>query len=300
MPSLKVKTKGVIALVALSFVYSIVALIPRYLSASFELFQQIYLRVFLGFIFATIFFRKNINFNKIITSPLKDLGLIFLRATSYYLLGVALWTQALLLTKISNVALIGAIPMTAILGWIILKERFTWQKASLVLLAFLGTLIISIKKLTMTGNFVLGKGELLIFASTFFLALGKISRKWESKRLNDKEASVVLLFFSALLLFLASLFKGEGLPIITWHLGTLLVLVIAGLSNVAIAFLVSYGFARVKAVLANNIIQLDIPLSILLAFIFYQELPVFRELIGGGIIVTSVILMNRLEKKSPL
>ena len=74
-------------------------------------------------------------------------------------------------------------------------------------------------------------------------------------------------------------------------------MIVGGVANVSIAYFVSYGFARVEAVLANNIIQLDIPITMLFAYLFYQEIPVFRELFGGGIILASVYYLNKIENK---
>ncbi len=290
------RKKGIVSLIILSIIYSLVALIPRYLNSSFLIFQQLYLRTMIGFIFALFLFRKHVNFQKIIKTPLKNLSVILLRAILYYLFGVTLWMEALIITKISNVAFIGAIPMTAILGFTILKEKITFQKIGLVLLSFLGVLIISVKDYS--NIFSIDRGEILIIAATFFLALGKIARRWESDRLNDKETTLVLLFFTTIILLTISLLKGDGLPLTNWNLGVSLVLILGGLLNIGIAYYVSYGFARVDAVFANNIIQLNIPFTILMAYIFYQELPIVREVIGGIIIITSVYLLEYVERKN--
>ena len=99
----------------------------------------------------------------------------------------------MLLTKISNVAFIGTIPMTAILGFVILKEKLTVPKALLIALSFVGVLSISLK-----GSFQLsfGLGELLAICSSVFIALGMIMRKWEDDYFNTFEASLLVIFFA--------------------------------------------------------------------------------------------------------
>ena len=52
------KNKGIIALISLAVVYGILPLIPRYLSTSFELLQQVYLRMFAGFLISFLIFRN--------------------------------------------------------------------------------------------------------------------------------------------------------------------------------------------------------------------------------------------------
>ena len=71
----------------------------------------------------------------------------------------------------------------------------------------------------------------------------------------------------------------------------------AGTFNVANVFLINYGFEKVDAVLASNILTLESFFAILLGFLFYGEIPLVKELIGGAIIISSVIWMNQLKKR---
>lgn len=287
------RQKGIIAIVILALLYGIFPLIPRYLSTFFLLFQQVYLRLAVAFLLSLVFFRKNIDFQKLKNLPLAEWKLLIFRAFSYYLLGLILYTQAFLLTKISNVAFIGAIPMTAILGFLILKERFTIKKALLVVVSFFGVVLVSVKDFS--NIFVFGKGELFALASTFFFSLGLILRKWHSKILNDREIATFILFFATLFVFVVSLIKNEGPPLGAWPLGAILVLLAGGLLSASVSFLMNYGLSRIDAVLANNIVALYPVFATLLALIFYKEIPMFRELIGGILIISSAVLLNRLE-----
>jgi len=288
------REKGILSLILLTFVWAFASLLPRYLSTAFPLFQQMYLRFLAGTITMAIIFRKRINYKKILSAPKSKILRLFARGGVYYLLGVSLWTQALLLTKISNVAFIGTIPMTAILGFVILKEKLTVPKALLIALSFVGVLSISLK-----GSFQLsfGLGELLAICSSVFIALGMIMRKWEDDYFNTFEASLLVIFFAFFLELMASLVTGEGLPVSGWNLGISAVLVFSAFLNVGVVMLITYGFRRVKAVLANNILNFEAVLTVFLAWIFYHEFPVAREFLGGGLIVLSAFLLNKLESK---
>lgn len=289
------KQKGLIALVLLAVIYGILPLIPRYLSNSFQLMQQVYLRIFVGFLISLFIFRKQINFNKIVNLPVKEWVIIIIRATIYYLFGVVLYTQALLLTKISNVALIGAIPSTAILGFIILREKVTPLKLLLVLLSAVGVFIISVKDFSHLFNF--GLGEIMALLSAFLASLGFISRRWHTKELNDREISTLVLFFAAILIFFTATIKGEGLPVSHWNWGVLSALLLGGFLISAASFLMNYGFSRVKAVLGSNIIATETVFATIFAFLVFRELPVVKEVLGGLLIVGSAISMNKIENK---
>ena len=117
--------------------------------------------------------------------------------------------------------------MTAVLGFILLREKFSYKKLSLVLLAFAGVLIISVKDYSNITGW--GKGEILTLISTVFFSLSYIARKWQSDVLNNKELTVVNFFVAFWVVFLASILKGEGLPITGWHWGLLIAVIGAGI-----------------------------------------------------------------------
>ncbi len=288
------RKKGIVALFVLVIIWGILPIIPRFLSIDFKLFQQVYLRMSIGLILSLLIFSKNINLKKIILTPKKDLFLILFRATFYYLVGVVLNTQALLLTKISNVTLIGALPITSLLGFIVLKEKFSVKKFILVCLAFFGVLIVSINNFS---NFSFGYGELLALLSSLCISLALISRKWQSKFLNDQETTILILSISAVEIFFASIIKGEGIPNTTWSFSIVGFLVLGGILNAGTSFFSNYGFARVDAVLSGNILMLEPILASIFAFIIFNEIPVPKEIFGGIIILFSVIMMNRIENK---
>lgn len=210
-----------------------------------------------------------------------------------YLIGASLYRTSLTLTKITNVTFIQSIPFAAVFGWLIFKEKFTLPKFLLVVLAYIGVIIISVKNLS--ASFSLGRGELFSLISSAAFSLSYVSRKWQSDYLNDKEISQILLFLGTLVLFITSLLKGEKLPLISWQGVALLSIFLTGLFNTINIYLINFGFKNVKAVLASNILTLESIFALILAFIFYKELPTLREFFGGILIVGSVIQMNRLK-----
>lgn len=289
------KEKGILALVVLALVFASMGLFARYLATSFSTYQQVYLRLIAAFILSSLTFRNQIDWQKFKKVSKKDWGVILLRAISYSLFGIALFTQAIIITKYSNVSFIGSLPMTAVLGFILIGETFTWKKAFWVLIAFLGVMLISVKDYSHLLTW--GHGEVLTLISTVFFSLSYVARKWQSDFLNNKELTVINFVFASLVVFLVSVFRGEGLPIIGWSWGVLVAVLGAGLFNVFNIYLTNYGFQKVEAVLASNILTLEALFAVILGFSFYREVPLIKDLFGGVVIISAVIAMNKSEAK---
>ncbi len=287
--------KGVASLVLLAFGFGMIAITARYLSSYYTLYQQLYLSLAVAFVISLFIFPKTLTFSKLKTVPQKDWMVMLFRVIIGYVIGAALYRESLTLTKISNVTFIQSIPFAGIFGFILFKEKFTSKKALFLVVAYLGVLLIAVKDFSSIFSF--GKGEIFSFISSAFFALSYVSRKWMSDFLNDKEIAQLLLLIGTVILFAVSLIKGESLPSFNWHLLLLLSLFFTGLFNAINIFLINYGFKNVKAVLASNILTLESIFALILAIIFYREFPSIKELVGGALIIGSVIQMNRLEEK---
>jgi len=287
--------KGIAALILLSLVFASMGLFARFLQTDFLLLQQVYLRVFAAFVLSVVFFRKDIHLSTIKKISRKEWALLIFRAGTFYLIGVTLFTQAIITTKYSNVSFIGALPFVAILGVILLKERMTWHKLLFILTAFVGVILLAIQDYQ--HIFAWGNGEVLALVSTFSFALSYVASRWHSTLLNNKEITAIILGIGALMVFLTSLVFGEGLPLTNWSVSLFSVVLLAGLFNVVNLFLTNYGFRKVEAILASNILNLESIFAVGLGLVFFKELPVLKELFGGILIVLSVIGLSRVEGK---
>lgn len=287
------KQKGILALIGLAFTYASFGFFTRYLSLSFGFFQQLYLRIFLGFVLGLFIFLKKINFTKLKEISFFEWLLLIFRSLSYYLLGAVMFNKAVLLTKISTVAFIGSIPMTAILGFLILKEKITAKKIVYIILSFVGVFIISINNFS--DIFSWGRGETLALLSSFFVSLSIILRKYQTKLLSNLEMTQIILFIAFLLLFVTSLLSKEGLPINNWNWIIFLVVIISGLLNVMMIFFTNFGFEHVKTSIAANILTLEMFFAVLIGLMIYREIPSLKEILGGILILFSVFQMNKLE-----
>lgn len=293
---MKTKTeqqKGVLALILLAFGFGMIAITVRYLSYHYTLFQQLYLSVGVAFIFSLFIFQRSLTLKKLKEIPTKDWGIMLFRVVVGYLLAASLYRQSLTLTKISNVTFIQSIPFAGLFGWLLFREKFTLQKMLWLLTAYLGVLLIAVKDYSSIFSF--GKGELFSLISSALFSLSYVSRKWQTNYLNDKEITQILLFSGTVILLLASFIKGEGLPSLNFKWLLFLSIFLTGFFNAINIFLINYGFRNVKAVLASNILTLEAVFALVLAVIFYKEFPSIKEILGGVVIILSVIGMNRVE-----
>lgn len=287
------RTKGMFSLILLAFVFATMGIFARYLDLSFELFEQTYLRIGIAFILGIIIFGRNIEWEKFRTLSRRD-GLILIgRAIALYL-GVVLFTEAILNTKYGNASFIAAAPLLPLFGYLMLRETVAWRTVAYIGLGFVGVLLIAVQDFSM---FEFGYGEVMALLSMLAFDISYVARKWQSEHLNNQESTVFMFAVGAFFLFISSMTIGEGLPTLGQFtplvIGTLIV---AALFNVANLYLTNYGFARVKVAVAGNLLTLETVFALLYSLFLFGEVPLLREIIGGAIIVLSVILINRSEK----
>lgn len=290
------REKGILAFVFLTMLFASVGIFIRYLGHSLTILQQVYLRLFAALVFSIIFFRKDLHLEKLKLITLKEWLLLFFRSIAWYGLGVTLFSISIIETKYSNVSFIGALPFTALLGFLLFREKITLPKIIFIIAAFSGVILIGVKDYS--SLFKWGHGEILALVSTFFFAATYITRRNHTKLLSNKEITVIIFFISFILLFITSLFIDKTIPVSKLSTGVVMAVLITGLFNVGNIFLTNYGFEHVEAVLASNLLSLESVFAVILGFVFYKEVPLLKEFVGGIIILMSVIGMNYSEKKN--
>lgn len=287
------KTKGIFALIFLAALYAGTGVITRFLSLHFTLLQQTYLRAFLAFFLGLLIFR-NLDFKKLTHISHSEWLLLLSRTAASFLLAMPLWIAGTNNAKLANVTFIDALPITATFSFVLGREKATLRKVFYLFLSFIGILLLSIKDFShILTSF--GYGEFLVLLSGFFFAFRNYSRTWHSKLLNDAEITQLMFFFGFIIVLCTSLLFGEGIPIPSGSTELVLMLPVGGLVLALNIFLMNYGFAKISAVLGNNILNLEAAFGILFGFTFYQEIPNIRELIGGAFIIFSVIKMHQME-----
>lgn len=288
---------GVLALFVLAATYGFIGYFARELAPGLSLWQQTYIRLLLGVPFLYLTFHKKINLQKCLELLKRERYLMGLRSLCLYILSVPLFFYAVQNANLGNVALLQVLPYMFILGVFINKEKITLQKVLLMLLAVSGAYLIAVKSGLDFSH--MGRGELASLVSGLLFSLGFILRKRHKTTANNYELSFTLVSISAVLLVLISLLAGDGLPHPTVvDLRFWIILIVAGYINAIIIILANHGFQHVKDTLAGNILALEGAFGILSGYLIYNEVPVWREVIGAVIIMISAVGSAYLVRKS--
>ena len=287
--------KGVIALIVLTAIFASLSVLARYLNSDFTILQQVYLRVFVALILASIVFRRHIRWSQLAKLPMREWLILALRGFASYAVGVTLISKAANMTLLSHVSFIAALPFVPLLGFLFLKEKVVWWKLVCVLVSLLGVAMLSVQS---THDLLAwGKGDLVAILATLGFAVGYVTRRLHSDKINNQEITVLTFVFGMLFVLSLSMLLGEGLPKVglTWMVWA--VVLVGGILNVANLFLTNYAFANVDAIRAGNLLNLESAWGLLFGFALYQEWPTLGGLIGGVLIVTSVIVMNIFSRR---
>ena len=282
---------GIITLIVLAAGFGLMPVLARFLGQGLGLFEQWYLRYAVASIVAIIVFWRQVRWNKFLHLPAREWGVLSFRIISGQVIGLGLFTLASLKTDAGVVSFMQVLPIIPLLGVIIFHEHLTRQKAAITLLAFVGAALVVVTDIHSLAH--LNTGALLSLLSAVFYSAMLVTRKWH-KELNNQEITLAFMVFSCLCAYVISIIFDHRwiIPSSHWHLSFVLVVIGAGMLSVLVNFLISYGFEHVSAIIAGNILSLEEVFGALFGFIFYGQLLNTKEIIGGLVILASVVLMN--------
>jgi drug/metabolite transporter (DMT)-like permease len=288
--------KGILSIFAFAMIGASMGIFARMLGGELALFQQVAFRLLAAVIIVAVIFNKDINYKKILKIPSRDWLVLIARSSFMYLFGVTATTVAFIQGNYGNVSFVLALPMTAILGIIILKEKINIQKGFLVFLSFVGVAVISVSDLS--DILIWEQSSLFALMGTSCIALSHILRRFQTGVLNDKEIAFLMLGISTVLVFVASFIFGEEFSGINWQMSLILILIVAGLFNGLLMLTANYGFSKVSPIIANNILATQSIAGLMIGVILYQEVVSLREIVGGGLIIVSILLFNQASQKN--
>jgi drug/metabolite transporter (DMT)-like permease len=291
---------GIIALIFLAVGFGLMPVLARYLGQGLGLFEQWYLRYAVASVVVIIVFWHQVRWNKFLHLPAREWGVLSFRIASGQVVGLSLFTLASLKAGAGIVSFMQVLPIIPLLGVIVFHEHLTRQKVAVTLLAFIGAALVVVTDIHSLVH--LNTGALLSLLSAVFYSAMLVTRKWH-KELNNHEITLAFMVFSCLCAYAISVAFDHRwiIPSGHWHTSFVLVAVAAGMLSVLVNFLISYSFEHVSAIIAGNILSLEEVFGALFGFIFYRQLLDTREVVGGLVILASVVLMNfaiRKEDKS--
>ena len=287
---------GVSALIGLAAVYGVSIVAARYLSSGIGIFEQWYLRDAIACLLAIVVFYRQISLKKFLHLPWKEWVVLLFRVLVGQVIAIGVYTIAVQRTAVGLVAIMEVLPMTALLGVIIFREKLSWSRGGLLLLSFIGAAIVVIN---VSHGISLNFGALLALVSLVLYALMLVTRRLHTGVLNNQEISVAMAGIAAVITYALSLILYHRWIISSshWSNGFTLALVAAGCLSMLSNFLGNYGFEHVSAVIAGNILVLEEVFGPLFGFLFYSQILTSRDVIGGLIILASVVLLNTVARR---
>lgn len=290
-------TSGIVALVLLAADWGAGPTVTRYLSGGLGLYEQWYLRYAIGFVVGVLLFGRYFSFRKFLHLPAQEWAVLLFRTVIGQVVAIALFTLAVQRAKVGLIAFIHVLPMCSVLGILLFHEKLSWRRGVLLTLSFVGAAIVVVGS---PGDlFDINFGALLALVGLVFYAFMLVTRRWHTNALNNHEISVALTGIGGVVMYGLSvvLYHRWMIPVDHWNSGFTAILVVAGCLVIASNFLSNYGFEHVSAVIASNILALEAVFGTLFGFVFYRELLSGRDIVGGLIILASVILTNQVARR---
>jgi drug/metabolite transporter (DMT)-like permease len=286
------RMSGILALVALAFVFATAGVFARYLGDTFMLFEQMYLRIGGAFLIACIILAPTLRLRQFLTLSLRDHCILVFRALALYG-GVTLFVLAVLTTTLANASFTAALPLLPIFGYIFFREKLKLKTLGWIGVGVIGIGLISLIDLQ---SFRFGLGELYALGCVILFDLSYVARRWHSDHLSNMESATYMFFVGAIALFITSMLAGEPLPSASDFTPWVMFFVAgAAIFNVANLYLTNYGFKNVKIAVAGNILTLETIFALLYSVLLFHEDISIREMFGGLLVILSVVMVNASE-----
>lgn len=295
---LPVKTRAIWALVIVGLCVPLLSISVRLMDEGFGTFTQTYLRIGLGFLITLLLLHKHIRFGKISSLSHKDWLLVLLMGSFGYGFVVIFATLGVLHAKLLNVAIIGSTtPFFIILFTIIfLRKRIPQRDFFFLLISFYGVCVLATRSfLPVFSNFGIGEVYLLFFAAGMGIYIE--GRKFLSKKLNNSEITLSVMFIAFVSSFVCALISGESLNF-TGFLNPIALsgLILGGFLNFAVTELQNFGYQYVTAVVGSQLLLVQNIFAPILGFIFFHEYVLPIEFFGAWCILMGLILHHHFSK----
>lgn len=283
-----------LALVATAFLFVVNNSMVRVLDGAFTPFGQVFWRMVFAALFAFFLFRSHIKVNRVFkASRQKLLLLMFLGIVSG---GVAtvFRTFGFLNTTLINVQFIDLLApaIVYIYSLALLRERFNVKLFGLTLLSVYGVLVVATDSLVPALSDY-GRGEFFATCAVLTTSLGFIVRKVLTRSFNAAEISWSSFVFSAAFLLILILAMGD--PFISHYRPLIFVLLIINSLLTCIGiFLLNWALGYVSPTLGSQVNQLKIIFTLVIGFLFFNELPTLVGLGGGTLVISAIYGLHLL------
>ncbi len=289
---------AVSALVSAAMLGSVMGIFSRELAANMSVVEQVCLRSIFAAVLVLVVCSRWIHLDRLARAPRRELALVLARGMSTFVIAVTLGTTAFVNGHYGAVAIVMATPMAALLSVVLLREPARARELLWVALAFSGA------ALTIYAGVAGGETaaprphpQLALGAAllgSLFMAFGIVGQRKQSGYFNAHETAFVMLSVAAVVMTVVSgafiAWRGSW-PAITGY--DVWLSVVAALANIAWVFAANYGLARVRGLVANNVLALQPLFATLVGVLVYGELISPLQAVGGALIIAAIVLIAR-------
>ncbi|MGD2162706.1 MAG: DMT family transporter, partial [Anaerolineales bacterium] len=188
----------------------------------------------------------------------------------------------------------------ALLAWIFLRERIvSWQWFG-ILLALGGALLVS--EADPASTFLQGSwvAPSLLILSALAWAVFSIFGKAEALRTSPLRAAVMSMSWALVFSLVLNLFLRSSWNVLEWGGESWAALLFLGIACTGLAYaLYFYALAGAQSALVAALQYLEPLITILLAYIFLQEVLRPVGLVGGLLIVLGIVLVEQTGESKP-
>ncbi len=258
------------------------------------LWNQILFRNIIAVVWALFIIRPRISL--LSQLPRATLQTLSIRVACY-IGAIYTFTVALDRTTVANVDFVGAFPFVAIIGWFIYSEAVKLLDLAVVAVAVAGLALISGVSL---DTFEVGGGEAYAFISAGLFAFTWILSRNLSDTYSNEEYAAITQMLTTVPIFLvllavdgsSTLAEGISVADILWSL-------VAGFFIAANIILISAGAARVSGVELSVLTSLTSVLAVVASILFFADVPSFREIAGGVLVVGAALAFAFKDNAAP-
>lgn len=271
------------------FLYALYSVFSRIIGNSFATFYQTWSRGLIVLAFFVIAGLYTKAYTKIKKKDVKWFLIISISSAltfAPYYLAVLHLSIGVAMFLFYAVNLISSV----LLGKIIFGEKFTTKKNVTFLLALLGMVMLFADSMKF---YALQYLFFALIAGLFYSFCSALTKKISSDYSNF-QISTINAFVIVVVNFLFSIALKES-----WYVQFLSIPWLANyayaIASISTTVLVIYGFKKVEIHLGSLLMLSELPFVVLFGWLFYDEIPTVFSIIGGVLIIASMIIPNLKE-----
>ncbi len=207
------------------------------------------------------------------------------------------WFISLAHTSIANsMVLITMSPIFTVAGGALLfNARFKKQELMMIAVAIVGSIIMAMH----TGRLEQGEmfGNMMAFLGAFLIGVYLLIGNYLRREVATLVYTFTVYMSASMILLLVSLLAGED---VVHHTGRewLIFILLAIVPTLMGHSLFSYALKYVKAAFISTAVLFEPVLTILLAAWIFKEYPDMIQMLGGGIILSALLVYTTLSKEN--